>query len=1800
MLKRIPITIPSLMVEVIVVTLFSVFSPLATYSQTRTISNLDGATPTSMTPGAPAGSYSSSGFEQINLQNRHFNFALPLLQVGGRGAAGYTITLRMANKWHLDHMITPNVFCSPPGGCDELPPTHTYIPTQTWWGRLEPGFGPGVLQGRVTGNGVRFISTQCINGHNKYGKSVSLITFTSADGTEYDFRDARYNGEPKETTPYCEVTSSVNRGNIFVTRDGSSATLILDTDMHDHDFILSSPGYFYPSGYMLLKDGTRYRFDEGKVSWIRDRNGNRVSFTYNEFGQVSTVTDSLNRQITFSYSRSNGTQSTFITFKGSRGVMRTIEIGTDRLHNVLRPDQTLRTYGELFPLDGEPSPGGGFIDSVQVSYVKLPDGRRYTFSYNSYGVLARVVLPTGGAIEYDYTTIIASRTDNKEFFMGLSERRVYPDGGGGSGFASKTTYEPQIGEPDYQSSATVKTYTYDASHNLALRSYVKHYFLGGTGLFGSGGGLKGREHRTEIFDTDGSTLLIRTDNTWVLRQPVSWPGAGAGLPGDDPRLTETITTMYDVSPNLVEKKTFSYEDQYNNQTDVYEYGYGAGAPGPLVRHTRTTYLTNNPNQGGIDYAADLNIHIRNLPVNVTVFDGNGAKVAETNYDYDAYGIEGFPGLRDTPLIVQHDSAFHHNYGTRGNLVQVSQVVNFGPNSTPTGHIHNKIQYDLAGNVAKMVDGRGNETLFDYNDRYGTPDGDARSNSAPSELGENRFTYAYPTGVVVAWNNPQFALVTQTQYDYYTGKPVDIEDPNKFTQSIYYEDALDRSTKIIRAVGTSYAAHTRYIYNDSAVAVDGNPARSIRTISDKTSNGESDSGDGLKSLVLYDGLGRARRSAVYEGETDEADTWLVTDTQFDALGRAWKVSNPFRLNSPDDASATSEWTTTEYDALSRVIRVTTPDGAHVDTAYAGNQVTVIDQAGKKRWSQTDPLGRLVKVIEDPGGQNLETTYLYDAMNNLRLVNQGEQRRWFAYDALSRLIRAKNPEQDTNSSLSYTDPVTDHNGWSIAYQYDENGNLTEKTDVRNITTTYTYDAFNRNTKVEYSSYANGSSIVERFYDGATNGKGRFWYEITYNKRWEKATDNLAYHQSKVAAYDPLGRPNSLSQGFQVLVGGAWQYKTSSIPRTYDLAGNVISQGYPSLRGVTYTYDAAGRLKSFKGSLGDWVERNYVSEIRYNSHGSIGREAYGTQTPLYLNLYYNNRLQLVDLRLGANPNDGNDRSHGGLTYYYGTNARNSGNPFANSADNNGNVLRHINTVPLAGGGQVVPQMDDYNYDALNRITSVTEQQQSQGGELSTIFTQAFSYDRWGNRTINVGATTIGIPGVTRRNFVIDTGTNRMTSVDGVGMTYDAAGNQTNDGGGDRYYDNENRMTKAVQGGQTHYYFYDASGKRVRRILNGSQTWGGQETWFVYGFDGELLAEYTYNQVSPPANSAVVKEYGYRNGKLLVVWDGTQAVEKKLKWLVTDHLGSTRMEVDRSGSLGGITRLDLLPFGEVLGNGVGIRSASIGYGGDSVRQKYTGYERDDETALDFAQARYYSSIQGRFTSPDMLFADQYEGDPQSWNLYTYVRNNPCSNSDPTGRETCYYRKNGSTIGCESDTRIKVDVDAGTLTFTPKKGKSEVYDLNTQVDAKFVTYGGGGATAEDFVAEMSLRAPALKQITTGAGVASTAIIALPIIGLAGGGTTLGLGTGVSALTASETAIGTLAAQLQFTGTTAARYALASRFVPLQTLASAILYGTRMADPQGAPGAIKIVQEIFVNGKKYNLEIIYREADKMILHFLYK
>jgi RHS repeat-associated protein len=142
-----------------------------------------------------------------------------------------------------------------------------------------------------------------------------------------------------------------------------------------------------------------------------------------------------------------------------------------------------------------------------------------------------------------------------------------------------------------------------------------------------------------------------------------------------------------------------------------------------------------------------------------------------------------------------------------------------------------------------------------------------------------------------------------------------------------------------------------------------------------------------------------------------------------------------------------------------------------------------------------------------------------------------------------------------------------------------------------------------------------------------------------------------------------------------------------------------------------------------------------------------------------------------------------------------------------------------------------------------------------------------------------------------------------------------------------------------------------------------------FVYDAFGNLAAE--YSTVAPGAL-------------------GTQ-------YLTVDHLGSTRLVVNTYGN---VERHDYQPFGsEILGSEAGWRSSVSGYGIDSgIRQKFTGQERDTESTLDFLQARYLSSPQGRFTSADPGNAGANPADPQSWNGYAYVNNNPLANTDPDG----------------------------------------------------------------------------------------------------------------------------------------------------------------------------------------------------------
>jgi RHS repeat-associated protein len=163
------------------------------------------------------------------------------------------------------------------------------------------------------------------------------------------------------------------------------------------------------------------------------------------------------------------------------------------------------------------------------------------------------------------------------------------------------------------------------------------------------------------------------------------------------------------------------------------------------------------------------------------------------------------------------------------------------------------------------------------------------------------------------------------------------------------------------------------------------------------------------------------------------------------------------------------------------------------------------------------------------------------------------------------------------------------------------------------------------------------------------------------------------------------------------------------------------------------------------------------------------------------------------------------------------------------------------------------------------------------------------------------------------------------------------------------------------------------------------------------------------------------------------------QIQWLVPDHLGTPRMIFDQTGNLANMKRHDYLPFGEELFAPAGGRTTGMGYsGGDGVRQQFTLKERDVETGLDYFEARYYSSSQGRFTSIDPREINfesgtkeflAYLGNPQNWNLYAYVLNSPLVLIDQDGREP-----NKAQAGTAADIVAiirKIEKDNPTLTQT-------------------------------------------------------------------------------------------------------------------------------------------------------------------------
>jgi len=383
-----------------------------------------------------------------------------------------------------------------------------------------------------------------------------------------------------------------------------------------------------------------------------------------------------------------------------------------------------------------------------------------------------------------------------------------------------------------------------------------------------------------------------------------------------------------------------------------------------------------------------------------------------------------------------------------------------------------------------------------------------------------------------------------------------------------------------------------------------------------------------------------------------------------------------------------------------------------------------------------------------------------------------------------------------------------------------------------------------------------------------------------------------------------------------------KNFSLNYSYNLADQLTKVAYTATnfsKNINYAYNAAGALSGVGTNLigtDPNATSNVVSVTGYLAFGATTSATYGNGRTLSMG-YSEQRHQLTSMIVQKN--DGSDRIVDKSYEYYDSNQANTGR-----------LMKQTDHLDPA-------YSVTYAYDGVNRLSS------AQAGSFDTVkgYDRTYSYDEWGNlRSVSGDSDgTAATQFSTTYNYAVNgTGapaTNRLTDVNGVPYSYDAAGNLTSDGTISYTYDAANRM-KTSNGGQSLYY-YDGDGHLVRRDFPGVAP-----LFYVWS---SVLGNVAM-EVRP---QTVVRAYVYMGGSPVALqnWDGT------FVWIHKDHLGSTSLLTKVDGSVAYKAQYD--PYGQQV-------LEYIPSGGTSISQRFTGYEKDSPTGFYNAQARMYSYGQTKF----------------------------------------------------------------------------------------------------------------------------------------------------------------------------------------------------------------------------------------------
>jgi len=827
----------------------------------------------------------------------------------------------------------------------------------------------------LPGRGID-VSLALVYNSRLWSKSGTEMTYDSdkgwpAPGWSLGFGKMMYMGgtggcmlvTPDGTRRSYDGTSTVYSGGTYYSSYYSGHT----TDGSFIDFTCSYFSSTYGSsfsGTATLANGTTIiyssptsTYDQVFPTQITDAQGNYIDISYrgNAGPQISTVTDTAGRVITFNY-----------------------EGATDRLISIDGPgyNGTTRTYVRLHysTLSLSYAFATGYTTDTATDAPEVLDAIYYpgtdtgywfgdSDSYSSYGMLAKVIQQRGMSFSgipsgTQGTIYSGTMTDQKVYNFTLSADSTLTDAPTYTKMTeSWASMDTSLVETNYNVSTgtdqvitvTLPDGTVNKQTSYASGSYNGYYYQG------------------EVYASGSATTPLTTTKTYF----------GAGDYGSS-RPTKVEVTDENGHTTAT---TFTYASgKYNQLITQKEYGYGT----VLYRQTNNTYENDS------HY---INRHIFNLLKSAETVNASGTRLSRTEYEYDNNAVvngTGSPGLMNTPGVIMHKDTsdpfttnthteqgectnWQWNYPActyEGEIVygppwpteyicmqecleyEELTVSNYDPNSIfrgnvtkttvysdaagLTGAISHDFTYDITGNQRTATTDCCQEMSFDYSDSF-------------SDLTDHH-AYAYPTAHTKGSSNPSSPLrMTESAvYDFNTGVIISSTDFNGIAAAFTYDSLTRPTTTTLHTGATSTTT-----YDDANLAVDQ---------TSKLADGTTIVG---RSVTQVNGRGQTVLSKYLAGATN----WNATQIKYDEMGRKWKISMPF-----DASGSPSDWTEYAYDALSRATQVTAPDGSTSKTFYnessrpdsasasLGQTVRSQDAWGRERWARTDDFGRLVEVVE----------------------------------------------------------------------------------------------------------------------------------------------------------------------------------------------------------------------------------------------------------------------------------------------------------------------------------------------------------------------------------------------------------------------------------------------------------------------------------------------------------------------------------------------------------------------------------------------------------------------------------------------------------------------------------------------------------------------------------------------------------------------------------------------------------------------------------------------------------------------